>query len=249
MDYTTFLGIIDILYKLSILFISFVVILGYLYYLGYRERIEKRLEKSRPFIIRVRNAINGYIIFQLVLILLSIIFSVSIFLRSGESPVYPILINDFLIDTVGSEALHPLSSASLIVGLTFGLMTFYIKFKGIRGRIILIIFAFFAGFMIGFFEDVSADYLGIFTLTGLYLTFFLIIPFSIIRFGNSLADSLETEYKTVVKFKDGEPMKNLLLFQTTETDYRFIDELKNEYVIPISNVEKIFYEHQKEEKD
>jgi hypothetical protein len=247
MDYTIFLGIIDVLYKVSILFLGFILVLGYLFYLGFRENVGRYLENTRTLDLKLNNARNGYIVFNIL-----VFGGVFILLTFDEFSQFRGSISSFLIQVFGIEILKAISYMLLFIVLSI-LVTIRInKIESPKDYFIRIfpkdvIIALVLTFLVVLLIDIFESYVWAIAIIGLYISIFVIIPSSIIKWGASQAESLEIKYKTEVNLKEGEPLKNLFLYQTTDTDYRFEDKEGNEYVIPVANVDKIIYEHEKEE--
>lgn len=238
MDYAIFLSIIDVLYKLSILLLGFIIVLGYMLHLGYRDKIERYLEKTRPFDIKIRNARNGYFIINLLVLL--ILFSYLIY---GEFSSLK-LVNNFLIDVLGTSFLGLIFYFTTVTGLTL-VLAIYLKFETKKVFIAIFLVSLIGAFILTYLKN----YLGIIALVSVYLFFFILLPICILKWGRLLAKSLEIEYKTTVELKGGKSLKNLNLYQTTETDYRLEDNEGNEYIIPVANVDKIIYKKEKQEKE
>lgn len=244
-----FREIIDVLYKVSILFLGFILVLGYLFYLGFRENVGRYLENTRTLDLKLNNARNGYIVFNIL-----VFATVFILLTFDEFSQFRENISLLLIQLFGIEILKAISYMPLFIVLSI-LVTIRInKIESLKNYFIRIfpkdaIIAFVLTFLVVLLIDIFESYVWIIAIVSLYISIFIIIPFSIIKWGASQAESLEIEYKTTINLKDGKSLEKLFLYQTTDTDYRFEDEEGNEYVIPTSNVGKIIYEHEKEEKD
>lgn len=249
MDYTIFPSVIDVLYKISIIILGFVIVLGYLFYLGYRDQLGRYLENTRPLDLKIHNARNGYIIFNVL-----VMGAAYIILAFGEFSQLRRGISLLLTQTFGIEILKVITYMPLFIVLSIFVAIRLGKIESpkdyfftrtfLKDAIIAFLLMFIFVLFVGIFES----YVWVFALFSIYTSLFVIIPFSIFKWGSSQAESLEIEYKATVNLKDGKSLKNLFLYQTTGTDYRFEDEDRNEYIIPVSNIDKIIYEHEEEKE-
>jgi len=239
-------GGVGLLYNIAFCLVGLILLYGYAYYLGSKTGENYKLEEVGRFDLKLYVGVVGYSIIFFILFVFCIIFSTEysyVFDNLAENDgfvnfvkfvylfifvliVYAILIKSWLKvvwngkKEIKSFALTCVGGVVAMIGVLLVLDTI---------------------FQIPITRKYFISWLPLVSL----LFFFGAVP--IYSYIKGSERNGEDVYVTV-KLSSGEAKPNLILYQTTKTDYRFITKDGKEIIIPMGGVKEIIYAPEKEEK-